>query len=135
MGILKSLLKLFESLIEKQLNPFFNEKLSQCLCRYRKDNSTQYTLLNLIESWKKYCDNHGYSAAVLVDSSKAFDIINNDLLPAKLIAYGVSKNAPKLMMNYLRKRYQSTKVNGEYSSWEELLTGAPRGSILGPLLS
>ena len=104
-SILNSVSKLFEKLIQKQLNPFFDDKLSEYLCGYRKGNSTQYALLNLIESWKKYRDNHGYSAAVLMDLSKAFDTINHDLLLAKLHAYGVSKNALKLMMSYLRNRY------------------------------
>ena len=83
---------------------------------------------------EKYSDNHGYSAVVLLDLSKVFDIINYDLLLAKPNAYGVSKNAPKIMINYLRNRYQRTKVHGKYSSWKELHTGVPQGLVLGPLL-
>ena len=104
-SILNSVSKLFEKLIQKQLNPFFDKKLCENLCGYRKGKSTQYAILNLIESWKKYRDNHGYSAAVLMDLSKAFDTINHDLLLAKLHAYGVSKDALKLIMSYLRNRY------------------------------
>ena len=45
--------------------------------------------MNLIDIWKKYRDKHVYSAAVLMDLSKAFDTINHDLLLAKLYAYGI----------------------------------------------
>jgi len=68
-----------------------------------------------------------------MDLSKAFDTINHDLLLAKLHAYGVI-HALKLMMSYLQNRHQRTKINDSYSSWEELLTGVPQGSVLGPLL-
>ena len=39
-----------------------------------------------------------------------------------------------VMMSYLQNRHQRTKINDSYSSWEELLTGVPQGSVLGPLL-
>ena len=48
-SILSSVSKLFEKFIQKQLNPFLNKNLSQYLSGYRKGNSTQYALLNLIE--------------------------------------------------------------------------------------
>ena len=93
-SMLNSVSKLFEKLIQEQVNPFCDEKLIKYLCRYRKGNSTQYALLNFI------------------------DTINHDLLHAKLHADGVGKNNLKLMMSYLHNRYQRTKVNGEYSNWE-----------------
>ena len=36
--------------------------------------------------------------------------------------------------DYLQKRYQRVKVSWYYSSWTEILTGIPQGSILGSLL-
>ena len=37
----------------------------------------------------------------------------------------------RFVHSYLMQR---TKINSEYSSWEEILLGAPQGSIVGPLL-
>ena len=85
-------------MIYRHVNPLFYEKLREYLCGYGKGNSTQYLLLNFVESRKKYSDNHGYSAAVLMDLSKAFKTINHNFLLAKLHAYGVGKNALKLMI-------------------------------------
>ena len=42
--------------------------------------------------------------------------------------------ALRLIQNYLSNRKQRTKINTEYSSWEEILFGVPQGSILGPAL-
>ena len=69
-----------------------------------------------------------------MDLSKAFDTINHDLLIAKLHAYGIRGTSLRLLKNYLSNRFQRTKIEDEFSTWEELLTGVPQGSVLGLLL-
>ena len=68
-----------------------------------------------------------------MDLSKAFDILNHDLLMAKLHAYGFSEESLKLIKSYLTDRWQRTKVNISFSSWSEFLLGVPQGSVLGLL--
>ena len=74
-----------------------------------------------------------YTGAILMDLSKAFETLNHDLLVEKLHAYGFSHSALTLIRDYLRNRWQRTKINTSFRS-ELFLSGVPQGSILGPLL-
>ena len=126
--------KVFERILHKQIGYFINEKLFAYMCGYRKGYNTQYALMALLERWKKSLDSQGYAGTVIMDLSKAFDTINYELLIAKLHAYGFDKSALNMINSYLTNRWHRTRINTSYSTWLELISGVPQGSILGPLL-
>ena len=117
----------------KQMPEYFGSFLSKYQCAIRKGHSTQHCLLSMLEKWKPAIDNKKMFGALLTDLSKAFDCLSHDLLIAKLNAYGFSIVALRLVQNYLSNCKQRTKINSDFSSWEEILFGVPQGSILGPL--
>ena len=133
-SILPVVSKIFERIMQKQINDFIISFLSPYLCGYRKGFNTQHALLTLVENWRKSLGNKGFGGAILMDLSKAFDTLKHDLLIAKLHAYGFQHDALKLLHSYLFKRWHRTKVNTSFSSWEELIKGVPQGSVLGPIL-
>ena len=65
---------------------------------------------------------------------KSFDCLPYNLLIAKLNVYGFDNNVLRFAYDYLTSRKQRTKISDTYSSWQEILSGVPQGSILGPLL-
>ena len=122
-SVLPNILKVFEKLMQKQISGYISNYLSPYLCGYRKGFSSQQALVSLIENWKRVLDKKGFGGAVLMDLSKAFDTIKHDLLIAKLYAYGFSKESLKLLHSYLSNRWHRTKINKQFSLWQELIQG------------
>ena len=69
-----------------------------------------------------------------MDLSKAIDCISHDLIIAKLAAYGFDDTALQLIFLYLKNWKQCVCINNTYSNFENIVTGVPQGSIVGPLL-
>ena len=131
---LSPLSKVFERILYTQITSFMSSKLSDNLCGFRKGYSTQHALIQLLENWRNHLDKKEIIGVILCDLSKAFDTLPHDLVIAKLNAYGFGNESLKLIYDYLTGRKQRCKVGSSYSSWLDVISGVPQGSVLGPLI-
>ena len=114
-SVLPTVSKVFERLMHDQITTYMDAHLREHLCGYRKGSNAQTALLSLIEKWKSILDKKGFSGAVLMDLSKAFNTINHELLIAKLDAHGFNNKSFELILDYLSNRLQHVKINSTFS--------------------
>jgi len=74
------------------------------------------------------------TALVLLDFSKAFDIVEHGILLRKLRELGVSIQAMGWFRSYLADRNQRVRIGCEVSDPRQVAYGVPQGSILLPAL-
>ena len=92
------------------------------------------SISNSVDDWRQALDKDKLVGAVMIDSSKAFDLVNHSILCAKLESYGVRGKELQWFQGYLSGRRQRVSMGSVTSEWSVIKRGVPQGSILGPLL-
>ena len=133
---LSSLSKIIEKVIANRMVNFLEDSdiLSKTQFGFRKNMGTETALLNYIDNIQNQLNNHKYTISIFMDLSKAFDVINHEILKNKLDHYGFRGNFLNFLLNFIKDRTYFVHVNGLNSDMKMLNIGVPQGSTLGPLL-
>ena len=135
-----SLLSVFNRIFEKMMYnrlKYFLEKqnvLYQSQYGFREKHSTQHAILDIVNQIHTNMNNKMYSCGVFIDLQKAFDTVDHLILLRKLEHYGVRGIINDWFSTYLLDRIQTTQIGPGISNKDQMLTGVPQGSVLGPLL-
>ena len=77
-------------------------------------SSTKFALISMIHKWLAATDGTGSTIRViLLDYRKAFDLVDNNLLVAKLHKYGIKPIVLNWIVDLLCNRFQRVKLDSD----------------------
>ena len=101
---------------------------------FRPNHSTSTALIQLYDLWARGAEDKEFTAALLLDLSAAFDVVNHKILLDKLELYNFSPSSIQWFKSYLEDRTQYVMVEARLSDPLKVGDqGVPQGSLLGPL--
>jgi retron-type reverse transcriptase len=135
-----ALVKSFSKILEKivQINLVNHLEINKLLFPHQygflKNKSTEHTLLHIVNHISESLNAGNYTIGVFLDLKKAFDVVNHDILLAKLPKYGIADTALDWFRSYLSGRSQIVDINNNLSQSRSVDMSVIQGSLLGPTL-
>jgi hypothetical protein len=145
-AIIPAFAKILERHIYNRITSFLyeNKILSEAQNGFRKGKSIDTAVQSYIERIHEALDKRVHTIGLFIDLSKAYDILNHNLLLEKLSHYGIRGSTNLWFRSYLFHRKQfieisqsntsSGKVKTYRSSSLDIEQGVPHRLVLGPLL-
>ena len=102
---------------------------------FKANHSTATAISQIYDFWIRSAENIELTAALFLDLSAAFDVVDHKILLDKLELYKFSPRALSWFRSYLTDRKQVVGVESKLSDPKEVgEQGVPQGSLLGPIL-
>ena len=125
-----------ESIIKDSISAYMSSNnlfsLSQHGFTARRSCTSQ--LLCAMNYWTR-CLNDKFPVDIAyLDFQKAFNLVPHKYLLSKLCGYGIQRKLLSWVEGFLIGRKQRVVLNGHCSTWADVLSDVPQGSVLGPLL-
>ena len=135
-SILPTISKIFERHINKHLMSYLNKYslIHETQSGFRPKHSCQTALVKLIDKWMSCIDQGDVIGSLFIDFRKAFDLVNHEILLQKLSKYKICNTSLSWFKSYLESRQQTIQNDQGMSSYANIMSGVPQGSILGPTL-
>lgn len=132
--ILSCVDKIIERYFENKINKFLNSHsiITSKQYGFQKNKSTTELLRKFSDEVNSYLNDRQHVLVLLIDFSKAFDVLNYNILFDKLSRSGIQGPLLELLKNYHHNRYTTVKICNHTSDLILTTQGTAQGSILGP---
>ena len=126
-------------LMERVMKPEIEDHLEKNVTKnsqhgFRRGRSPTTNLVEFTDRITKWMDEGKSVDVVYFDLSKAFDKVCHVRLAVKLEAAGICGKLQKWICEWLRGRRQAVKVDGAISTWKDVGSSVPQGTVLGGTL-
>ncbi len=101
---------------------------------FRKNSNCEMALISAVDGWCKAVGNGEYVGSLLIDLSKAFDMVSHNKLLSELQSIGCCLDTLKWFESYLQNRKQRVVLQDHLTNFISINQGVPQVSALSPLL-
>ena len=137
-SLTSAMMKVLEGIIHKQLVNFLSvhNLFNPNQHGFRHGRSCLSALLDVYDNMMTSLSNNPKSSVdmIYLDYAKAFDKVDHGVLLNKLKTFGICGKLCEWLHSFLTNRRHHVRIPGGVSKSDNVLSGVPQGTVLGPVL-